>query len=148
MVIYTGKKNTIEEKDVIELVGRGSTKKIFDLIDAVSLKNRKSALTAVRRLAPSKGNVPEVIGLIGWQFRRIWKAKLLLARGGNKDSIASELKLRDFAVGKFMNQVACFTEEELKKNFKLLVEADHRLKNGRERPDFIIERLVIMLSSV
>ncbi len=146
LIIYKGDEKLIRREDVTKLVGKGTEKRVFDLIDAISMKDAGSALSVVREIASIKRQVPEVLGLIGWQLRRIWKARVLLDQKIDRSSIAAELNIRSFSVNKFFRQVERFDRDGLKKGFKLLVWADHRLKRGKATAETILEGLILRLT--
>jgi len=146
LVTYKGEKSTITKDDIAELIGKSVTKRIYDLIDAISLKNRDSALLLARELYSKKQReIPEVMGFIGWQLRKMWRAKELLDQKKDEYSVARELKIRDFLIDKFLSQVKRFEIEELRRDFKLLVEADLSIKSGRGKNEFVLEQLIMKL---
>ncbi|MDB4349582.1 DNA polymerase III subunit delta [Omnitrophica bacterium] len=146
LLLYKGDQGSIKQEDVVRLVGKSAVKRAFDLVDAVSAKDSSLALSLVRELSSgAKKAIPETMGLIGWQLRRIWKAKKLLFKGKDRTRICSELKIRSYSVDKFLRQVSCFQVDELKRDFKLLVEADRNIKRGQKRAEFVLEELVVRL---
>jgi DNA polymerase-3 subunit delta len=146
LLIYKGGDKIIKQEDVIKLVGKSAVKRAFALVDAISCKDRDSALLLVHELSSGgRKAIPEMLGLMGWQLRRIWKAKIILAKGRDKHRLSSELNIKAFSMERFLSQVDRFPTDELKRDFKLLVEADRDIKRSRNRPDFILEELVVGL---
>ena len=148
LAVYKGAASTITKDDVVRLIGKSAIRGVFDLVDAISFKNRDAAIVLSRDiLSGTRRGIPELLGLTGWQLRRIWKAKALLVQGKKNSYIAAELKVRDFSLNKFLSQVRRFTIDELKRDFELLVEADRKIKSGYKNPEFVFEELIIRLCS-
>jgi DNA polymerase-3 subunit delta len=146
LITYKGGAGRIEEADVLNNIGKSASRTAFNLVDAVSFKKRDTALSIARELMGGSGRaVQEMLGLMGWQFRRLWKARRLKAKGYSNQDICSELRIRHFAVNKFTSQMARFDDKELKRCFALLVKADRGIKNGRNKPENILEELVLKL---
>jgi len=147
LAIYKDKAERIEEADVAKLVGKSVTKGAFDLVDAISARNKSAAISITRDLTRegSKKSVPEIMGVMGWQLRRVWKAKMLMAKRHDADAISSELRISRFSRDRFFAQVERLGEEEIKNDFRLLVEADRMVKSGRGKPEFVLEELVLRL---
>ncbi len=147
LVIYK-EGGIIDEKDVAGLVGKSAARRAFDLVDAISFRKKDSAIALVRKISSGdRKDVPEMMGLLGWQFRKLWKAKRLLCQGKSGHDVARELNVRDFAADKFLSQAGRFSIEEIEKSFRLLCEADHSIKRGLGKPGFTLERLIIELCS-
>lgn len=146
LVTYKGDDKTITKDDVAALVGKGITKRVFALADAIGSGDRDSALLLAREISSeSRRGVPEAIGLIGWQLKRLWKAKQLLTQKMGPDSVCAELNIRSFSVKKFLSQVSRFSIEKIKRNLGLLLEADRKVKSGYGKPDFVLEELIMKL---
>jgi len=146
LAVYKDTAPTITRNDVIRLIGKSAVKGVFDLVDAVSFKNRDTALALSHDiLSSTRKGIPELLGLTAWQLRRIWRAKALLDQGRNDRYIAAELKIKDFSLNKFFDQVRRFSVDELKRDFELLVEADRKIKTGYKNAVFVFEELIISL---
>lgn len=146
LVTYKYDKRVITKEDVSGLVGKSLAKRVFDLMDAVSFKDRDAALLLAHEISSrNKKDIHEVMGLMGWQFRRVWKAKVLLARREGREAITRKLRLRNFSADKFLNQVKRFDEDELQRDFKFLLEADRTIKTGYKKSEFVLEQLIIRL---
>ncbi len=116
LVTYKGHEKTITDEDVIGLVGKSVTRRVFDLAEAIGFKDRDSAMLILRELlSGKKSGMPEIIGLMGWQLRRMWRRK------------------------------GRFNTEGLKKSLKLLVETDRSIKRGHSKPEFALEQLIVEL---
>lgn len=146
LVAYKGKAGTIEREDVAKLVGRSIAKRVFDLVDAIGAKDKKTALSLMRDFSSgTRREFPELLGVMGWQFRKILKTKILLTEKKDKHSITRQLNVSGFKIDKFINQAGRFEEARLKEILSLIVETDHRIKRGHSNPQFLLERLITEL---
>jgi len=119
LVAYKGEAMTITKEDVFNLIGRSVNKRVFDLVKAIRFKDKESALSLLKELlSDNRKGIPEILGLIGWNFRNRWSKE-----GRRKNT------------------------NEFKEGLKLLLEADRSVKIGRAKAEFILEQLVIRLCS-
>lgn len=119
IVSYIGKRPVASKEDVETIVGGSASQNIFELVDALSRKDTKQALIVSNKLLKAKKAAPEILGMIGWQIRKIKRAK-------------------DRRV---------FTKKEADKAVEYLLEADQEIKTGRIKPQDAIEALIIRIST-
>jgi DNA polymerase III subunit delta len=137
----------IGEKEIHELVIHGRTYNIFELMDALSVKDRRKSLSVLNRFLgeEDKKSAPlQIIGMINRQLGILWKTKAILESGGRSEDIASKLGLMPFSAGNFMKQSKHWSIAELEKGISLLYRADRLLKMG-SRPGPVLEGLILEL---
>jgi len=100
--------------DVEAVTGRSIKEDVFTLVSYINERDVSRALLLCKRLLRQGKRVPEIIGLMGWNFRR-----LLLTSG--RDGPGSG---------------------EIKKKLKLLFEADRAIKTGSSKPEFALDMLI------
>jgi len=127
IISFIEKKNQITAEDVEEVVGRSIKEDVFILVDYISAKDASKALLLCKRLLEQGKKAHEIIGLIGWYFRKILLAKVVPAQRGRKESF------------KLPNN---FRANELRGKLKLLFDADRALKTGSSKPEFILDVLI------
>jgi DNA polymerase-3 subunit delta len=154
----------ITAKHVEEAASSSPEYDIFALTDAVSRRDRTSALRVLHSLLASGTSPYAVIPMLARQFRMIWIAKLFAERGVlNEQSLKSmpqELKKlipQDPDISKMSwrahllaEEAASFTWEELEKKMKLVFDADLRMKGileGAEDQRALLETLIVRLCS-
>jgi len=146
LITYKGQKKVVTENDVSMLVGRSLTKSAFRLVDAIASRDKEGSLLLLHNIIKgSKKDAVELMGLIGWQFRKIWRAKELLAGGEKPRSVAVMLRIKSSSVQKFLNQVNSFKDSEIKEAFRLIAETDRVIKTGRKNPKYALEELIMAL---
>jgi DNA polymerase III subunit delta len=142
---YGGKE--VSDQEIHELAIHGRTYNIFELMDALSVKDRGRSLAVLNRFLEEedKKNAPlQIIGMLNRQIGMLWKTKEILDNGGRSEDVSLKLGLAPFSVGNFMKQTKHWTIDELEKGIALLYRADRQLKLG-SRPGPVLENLILSL---
>ncbi len=132
LALSVGEKEEIDREAVEnfdeELVEREGE----DLIQALAEKNLSRALEVLYRLLEtSDDELPSLVGLLHWQFKRFWQAKKWLGQGVPEREIVTRLKLWPSRVGLFFKQLTRFSLKELEQIIEGLFVLDWQLKTGR-----------------
>jgi len=147
LVSYVGKRTTISKEDVEQIVGSSAPRSVFEFVHALSRKDAKKALAIVKELVRTKKTIPEILGMIGWQFRRIKKAQELLKKGASGKNASIKCNIPSFYVERFIKEIKSFTAEELDRNIAYLVDTDYRIKKGYTKPRDALELLIVKICS-
>lgn len=107
-------RNQITLGDIEAVVGRSLKEDVFILVNYINSRDASKALSLSKRLLRQGKRAHEIIGLLGWNFR-----KLLSSTGMNN-----------------------FDADELKRRLKLLFDADRAIKTGSSRPEFVLDILI------
>ena len=83
-----------------------------------------------------------ILFLIARQFNQILQVKELMAKGMDKGSIASRIKVPPFVAGKMMPQAKTFTREQILSCVTQCVEAEEAVKTGRLNDRMAVELLI------
>jgi len=145
VVSYVGDKNEVTLSDVEAVVGKSIKENVFRIVDYISKKDVSGALLLSKNLLKEGKRANEIIGLIGWHFRRVLSAKLAIQKGRDKDAIFRELGVRHFYINKFTELLNNFKVDELKEKLKLLFIADRQIKTSSSKPEFILDVLMSRL---
>jgi DNA polymerase-3 subunit delta len=144
LATYVGQRNQITEEDVNSLIGHHGHHTIFKLTEAAASKQPGHALGLFKEQLQNGTHEGQVLALLAWQFRRLWNAKKLLGAGIPLNEVQTQLKLRGRNATLFMGQLRQFTEEDLRRNHRLLLDADIASKSGTD-PEMALEELIIKL---
>lgn len=128
MYKYTEKEITISDIDTIVL--KEFDDNIFSLIDAIVKKNIEKAFSIYDELIFKGEDISKIVIMTIDQFRLIYKVKLLINEGKNKDMITSILKIHPYRVKLAMESSYNFTNNQLKDYIKSLGEIDINIKTG------------------
>lgn len=143
---YAGGNGRITRQDVEDLVGRDITSGVFDLVGAIGRRDYQESLALVNSLGKSRKKETEIIGLLGWQFRRLWKGKKLAESKMGNANIARTLRVPARFAREFFEELDRFEESDIKRNLGILVEADKALKSTGARRDLILELVMVRLT--
>ena len=127
LAAYVPADRSVTPTDVQVLRGVDPGASVFDLTLAIAEGHHGRTLTILARNLEG-GEAPlRILGSLVWQYRRLWKAKELLAQQGREGEVARVLRMDTWKVRSFLNQ---FSESHLQAALRLCFEADEKLKGG------------------
>ncbi|GEM_PF-2097202 len=141
-IIVHSDSEIITMEDVEIAVSGNLSKNIFDMINALGEKDRKTAFHVLNEMLLYGEPVKTVLSMLYWQYEGIMNVKQLLNEGKNKKDIARILKAKDFVVGKWMSAGRKYEESSLRDILRSIYETDVRIKNGEMNERIAIELLV------
>jgi len=118
----------------------------FDLTAAVVEKNPKRALEVFQYLYGLEGSAIPVIGLLNWQLKRIWQAKVIATEKGER-AVMQVIKISPYRLQGFLKQVAQFSFSELHSAFHQLFDIDWKLKTGALNGRIALEVFIVALAT-
>ena len=156
--IFVGDRNEISIEDIQMFSGVSHREKLFNLLDAIGMKNTISAV----KIAENIFNIgmenerkvitfdPRSIAITivissHKRMKDLWKILRVLDKGGNKDDILEKTSVKRPFVDKMIKQAQNFKEEEMSEKWKYMLEADLLCKTSRLSPTLIIEQLITKL---
>ncbi|MBW1804932.1 MAG: DNA polymerase III subunit delta [Deltaproteobacteria bacterium] len=134
-------------EQVRELAIHSRIYSIFELMDAISEKDRSRSLSVLNRFLEEEDKVGgplRFIGMLNRQIRLLWQTKSIVDRGGQKRDVTQGLGIAPFAAGNFVKQSKRWSGDELERGLSILYRADGLLKSG-SRPKPVLEDLVLTL---
>ena len=142
LISYTMGRDVITSQDVEAVCTERVTNKIFDMVSAIVNRQTKRAMEFYEDLLTLKEPPMRILFLIARQFNQILQVKELMARGMDKNTIASRLKMQPFVVGKVMPQARSFAREQILSYVNLCVDAEEAVKTGRLGDQLAVELLI------
>ncbi len=156
--IFVGDKKEISMEDIQMFSGASHREKLFNLLDAIGMKNTISAVKMAENLFnigmenerktitfdPRSIAITIVISSHK-RMKDLWKIIRVLDRGGNKDDILEKTSVKRPFVDKMIKQAKNFKEEEMSEKWKYMLEADLLCKTSRLSPNLIVEQLITKL---
>lgn len=136
----------IEVDDVALLSPYVAEASIFDLVDALGNRNEKRAATLYQRKLNEGADPFYLFSMFVRQFRLLIQVKELADEGHAAPTIARELKLHDFVVGKLNQQARGFSMQELERIYQHLLEIDVAVKSGKSDIRTTLDLLVAQLT--
>ncbi len=156
--IFVGDRKEIFIEDIQMLSGASHREKLYNLLDAIGMKNTLSAV----KMAENIFNIgmenerkaitfdPRSIAITivissHKRMKDLWKIIRILDKGGNKNDVLGKTSVKRPFVDKMIKQAQNFKEEEMPEKWRYLLEADLLCKTSRLSPTLIIEQLITKL---
>jgi len=133
----------ITKDDVKLLIKSKVDMNIFNLIDSISFKNKRKAVSLLNEQIDRGANEIYMLTMFVYQFRNLLKIKSLLEQGLSPSEIASKTKMYPFVVQKSVEQCGKFEMNDLKKIYQKLSDADLAIKTGKMNPRLVLDLLVV-----
>lgn len=128
IILYKKNENSIELKDIEQIVGITSHFNIFQLIDALFAKNVDNVLQISQSILESGQHPLLPLSVLIKQFQQLEFYCHLRKAGRSKQEINNILKLRDFQLNKLEKYSYLYSVEKIEKIIQLLDKLDHEIK--------------------
>ena len=147
LVNYKGKNsNLIITKQDIELLVRPKIEPdIFQTINFLASKNKKQALSLLKKHLEKGDNPLYLLSMISFQFRNLLMIRELIDKNRPYFLISKETKLHPYVVKKSHAQAQRFSLSELKKIYQKIFEVDLNIKTGKLEPETALELLITQI---
>ncbi len=132
LVLYTGENKNIGLKDIEKAGINTKTYTVYELVDKISEKNTKDSLNILRNLLMSEISPQQIIGMLRWQFSKLWEVKAFISNGISSYTALGKANIPFFKRKYFITQINNFSWEELKECFNLLLDTDIQIKRGAQ----------------
>lgn len=146
LISYALDKNVINAKDIDAVCIKQLNVRIFDMVDAISVKNQKKTLDCYYELIAEKEPPMRILFMISRQFNLILQAKDMSARGMNKEQVASAMGVQGFIAAKSISQSRNFSVAELKSGLAESVRTEELIKSGMLDENIGVEMLLVKYS--
>lgn len=146
LISYALEKNVISAKDIDAVCIKQLNVRIFDMVDAISVKNQKKTLDCYYELIAEKEPPMRILFMVSRQFNLILQAKDMSARGMNREQIASAMGVQGFIASKSISQSKNFTVAELKSGLSESVRIEQLIKSGLMDENIGVEMLLVKYS--
>jgi len=146
LLCYTIDKDTITNEDIEAICVPEISGKIFEMIDAMSNKNRDRLLKLYYELIESKEPPMRILFMVVRQFNIMLQVEELRKKGYGESAIADKLKLRSFIVTKVVRQLDNFKGKKIKGILNSCADIEEKVKTGRIDEKIGIELLLVSFS--
>lgn len=144
---YTLDKTEITMQDIEDICTTQITNKIFDMVEAVAVKQQKKALEYYYDLLALKEPPMRILYLLSRQFKLLLQVKELMKKGYDKAQIAKDAGLHPFVAGKYMQQCRNFKSSELRAIMEESAEIEELVKTGRLGDVMAVELFIVKYST-
>ncbi|MEW6536342.1 MAG: DNA polymerase III subunit delta [Candidatus Auribacterota bacterium] len=140
--LYTDNETNITDHHVAKMVGNSALVDNFKMTDYLASKNAPEALNLLLQLLNKHQEPPErLLGLLKWQFKRLYNAKKDMESGIPFSTVCTKHKIFSFHKDKFREQINNFSLQQLQQIYYMLYLTDRQLKSTGLKPEFLIENL-------
>lgn len=140
--LFVGEREEITPQDVESLVGEGRARSIFQLTDAVGVKNLGDALCCLTKLLQNGEEPLAILGMLARQIRLLVRAKALRELATPSGEMARALALPPRVVQTLAEQGISLSWQQLAGAFHSLYRADLAIKTGRAGAPAVLHRLL------
>jgi DNA polymerase-3 subunit delta len=131
VLLHAGDSHVVQLSDVEAVVVPTREETIFQVVDAIGVKNGSGALEGIRSLLAAKEPPLKILAMLARQFRLTLCVQELAASGLRETEIASALQTRPFVVRKIREQSGMFTRAQALYALEGCLEIDSDIKSGR-----------------
>lgn len=142
VISYMGDREVVTSEDLDQVCSKSVKSRVFDLTDAISVKNPTLALKLLEDIILLKEPILKIIFMITRQFRQILEIKLLLEDRTSIKVAASKVGVPPYIVGKISKQANNFSVETLKKVMYRMYEMDEGIKTGKIKDRIAVELII------
>ena len=144
LVLYAGEKAEITEEMLDQFEENWKEPSIFVLTDALAGRKVKEALVCLEQiLAQDEKEIIPMLGLLHWQIRRFWQAKVLSDEGVSQSEILKRCKISPRQAPFFWRQLQPLSRKKLEQALEGLFQLDWALKTGRAEGAVDLEQWVV-----
>ncbi|MCQ4833838.1 DNA polymerase III subunit delta [[Clostridium] symbiosum] len=142
LISYTMGSDVVTTEDVEAVTTVQVTNKIFDMVNAIVTRKTRLAMDLYEDLLTLKEPPMRILFLIARQFNQLLLVKEMTAKGTDRGTIASKLKIPPFVAGKVSAQAGAFTREQILSYVKGCIEAEEAVKTGKMNDRMAVELLI------
>ena len=142
LLTYTGSERPVTSDDVRLLVSYVREASIFDLVDALGLRDTRQAMQLTEQLLDDGQHPLYIQHMITRQFRILLQIKELLVKGTAREDISALLGLHPYPLRKALAQAPNFSIAQLEDILRRLLELDAAVKSGEMEERLALELFV------
>lgn len=146
--LYVGKRPSIGQEDVRQVMGRGRLYGIFDFTDALAAGELARALTAYDQLDSLGEPAVKVLAMVTRLFRQLLEARAVLDAGGGAGEVQRTLRTPPSAAKTLTQRAGKESAGRLSDRLEDILKADVALKSSPGSDRVIMERLIMDLCAL
>jgi DNA polymerase III subunit delta len=145
LMLYAGDTKTISDAAIEDLVRASRQQGIFDLIGAVSQRDRNTALKSLANLLSMGEHPLVVVTMLARHFRQMLIAKESMQKGISARDIGAAAQIPPFILEKFLRQVKGVENSDIHAIYLRLATIDKQLKSSSLDGRVLLESLICSL---
>jgi len=147
LATYVDEAKVIAPDHVEKLIGHN---RMFDAFAVINSLMASDAVTAIDKLramfAADRDAEYSIVGAFAWQFRRMFSAKAMLAKGANQQQVIGKVRIF-YEKENFFRLLSKFSLEQLAKIIQDLAATDYAIKTGQLSAPVAMEELIFKLAA-
>lgn len=147
LVSYAYERDVITNEDVDAVCVEQTEGKIFQMIDAITVKNIENALDLYYDLLELKESPMSTLFLLSRQFKILIQIKELSKLGHSNQEIGKKSGINPYFVSKYITQARKLSMDTLKHNLTLCNDIEEDIKSGNQTDQLGVEVLIIQFAS-
>jgi DNA polymerase III delta subunit len=145
LILFAGDKGEITENDVRTVVAESISYGSFDLANALVAKQSDRVLEIFRDATEHGISPQDIMGMVHWQLRRVFEAKVMLFHGRSREDIRKELRIGPSFLDGFISTIQRFDMAAIEKAIRGLTDLDYAIKTGKSDVQLGLERYFLEL---
>lgn len=146
LLSYICNKDVITAEDVEQICATEITGKIFEMIDAMGLKNKDRLFSLYRDLLFIKEPPMRILYLLERQLNIMLQVKELNENGYSAKTISEKIKLNIYAVNKTLKQIKNFNKDVLINALSDMADMEEMIKTGSLTDKIAVEIFLVKYS--
>lgn len=143
LACYCMDRAEITENDIDAVCVSPLSNKVFDMIEAVSRKEQKKALSLYYDLLALNEKNMRILSLIERHYRILYHVKELQREGRTRDEISTIAGIQKFTVAGYLSQAAKYSAKELLSVMEEVVQTEEQIKNGLLKDSYGVELFLV-----
>lgn len=144
--LYVGDGKPITLAAVEACVSRVRVESIWALVDAVGMRDRRTALRAASSLLADREPPLRILAMVARQLRMVARMRSALEDGMRPEQAAVAAGAPPFKARELATAAKRVTDAQMTRAFTLLAEADVALKGGKRQPEIVLEAAILRLT--
>ena len=142
---YFGDKEIISDKDILGFITKRSHDDIFQLLNSIAGKDKKSAVKVLNELRSINYDPVSIVSTLSWRIRQIWHLKEISKSGMNDSEIIKKLKISSGALYYLKKQAGNFSYQKISSAMSGLAKLDREIKSYSQDKYNLISRFIIKI---
>ncbi|WP_029266829.1 DNA polymerase III subunit delta [Virgibacillus alimentarius] len=145
LAMYVGEGGTVTKEIAEDLIAPTANSTSLRLVDAVIERNLHKAITIFKDLEKMKEEPIALIALLAFQFRMIFRVKLLKQKGYSQFQMQKQIGAHPYVIKIALSREKQFSKRKLEHIMDQLADADSAMKRGQMEKDLVFELLLYEL---
>ncbi|OHB55422.1 MAG: DNA polymerase III subunit delta [Planctomycetes bacterium GWF2_50_10] len=147
LATYVDEAKVIAPDHVEKLIGHNRMFDAFAVINSLMASDAVTAIDKLRAMFSADRDAEySIVGAFAWQFRRMFSAKAMLAKGANQQQVIGKVRIF-YEKENFFRLLSKFSLEQLAKIIQDLAATDYAIKTGQLSAPVAMEELIFKLAA-